>query len=603
MSKVSLYRKYRPQNFKNLVGQDHIRTTLLNAIKSGNPSHAYLFCGPRGTGKTSTARLLAKALNCVDPAEDGEPCDKCDICVPIREGNLIDMIEIDAASNRGIDEIRDLKDKINFAPTRAKTKIYIIDEVHMLTKEAFNALLKTLEEPPNHVFFVLATTEVHKIPETIISRCQRFDFKRITKKAIAARLMYIAQLENIKAEQEAIDTIAHISEGGMRDAIGLIEQLTVEGVLTFDRIKEVLGISGQSALETLYKYIGTRDPKSALNEIQNLYSEGTDLVQFTKDFLEFLRNKMLEALNANKLQEIPYILVLIDNFQEAYNKLKIATIPQLPLEIAILKVAADLPKNIQVPQAAPTSNSTPTAPTPSVAPAQPKTPEKTIEVEKILSEVKIETVKPEPEQISNKPPVQAATPATQQPEVAPEAPSTNISEQDRETPEDKIALTISYVKENWARVVELIKTPFVRLSFKGGKPTSLENGVLKVGFTSNFHKEKVEATEAKIEIENAFNKIFAGPVKLDFEIINVALGTSPTVTPQKPSPKVVQPPQQPQPKQAQAESQPKQPQPAQTEQNSFGNSSIEAPPTFEEKRQSDLANQALDLFGGELIED
>jgi len=558
MSEVSLYRKYRPQNFKNLVGQDHIRTTLLNAIKSGNPAHAYLFCGPRGTGKTSTARLLAKALNCLNPGEDGEPCDQCEICVPIREGNLIDMIEIDAASNRGIDEIRDLKDKINFAPTRAKNKIYIIDEVHMLTKEAFNALLKTLEEPPSHVFFVLATTEVHKIPETIISRCQRFDFKRITKKAIAARLMYIAQLENIDAQQEAIDTIAHISEGGMRDAIGLIEQLTVEGKLTFDRIKEVLGISGQSSLETLYKYITKRDAKAALNEIQNLYSEGTDLIQFAKDFLEFLRNKMLEALSANKSQDIPYILLLIDKFQEAYNKLKITTIPQLPLEIAILKVAADLPETIQVPQ---TSQS---------ADASEKG---TIEVEKVLAETEVEVKKdPQPDNT----PSQTKTP-----------PTTNISEQERKIAEDKIAFTISYVKENWARVVELIKTPFIRLSFKEGKPTSLENGLMKIGFTSNFHKEKVESTEAKIEIENAFNEIFEGPVKVGFEVIPMNLETSQTEDIQ--SDDIDQPT--------------KTPPIAEASSATAITPTIETPPTDEEKRQTDLANQALNLFGGELIEE
>ncbi|MBU1445749.1 DNA polymerase III subunit gamma/tau [Patescibacteria group bacterium] len=534
MSEVSLYRKYRPQNFNNLVGQDHIRTTLLNAIKSGNPSHAYLFCGPRGTGKTSTARLLAKALNCLDPGEDGEPCDKCEICVPIREGNLIDMVEIDAASNRGIDEIRDLKDKINFAPTRAKTKVYIIDEVHMLTKEAFNALLKTLEEPPSHVFFVLATTEVHKIPETIISRCQRFDFKRITKKGIAARLMYIAQLENIDVEQEAINTIAHISEGGMRDAIGLIEQLSVNGKLTFDRVKEVLGISGQSAIETLYKHIGACDTKSALNEIQNLYSEGTDLMQFTKDFLEFLRLEMLAAIETNKLQDVPYILMVIDNFQDAYNKLKVTTIPQLPLEIATLKVIANLPENIQIPVQEPKAN------------VNVVEKVKIIEVEELLND-SMDEPRIEPK-IEPKVEIEIETKV----------------EEPIATTENKIALTISYVKENWARVIELIKTPFVRLSLKEGKPISLENGILKIGFASNFHKEKVEATEAKFEIENAFNEIFEGPIHLEFEVNQVALEPSQEYDAA--------------------------PQAEQTDQQ-------------EDAADSDLINHALELFGGEFVED
>ena len=243
MEEISLYRKYRPHNFDNLVGQDHIKTTLVNALKNGHVSHAYLFTGPRGTGKTSTARLIAKALNCTDLHDDFEPCNKCEFCTDINDGRLIDLIEIDAASNRGIDEVRDLKEKINFAPSRAKYKIYIIDEAHMMTKEAFNALLKTLEEPPAHAYFILATTEVHKIPETIISRCQRFDFRRIGTKALMTRLSYICQKEEIKAQDSALEVISKYVDGGLRDAIGLVEQLTADKKLLLEHVQEILGVS------------------------------------------------------------------------------------------------------------------------------------------------------------------------------------------------------------------------------------------------------------------------------------------------------------------------------------------------------------------------
>lgn len=527
MSEVSLYRKYRPQNFKNLVGQDHIRTTILNALKGGHPAHAYLFCGPRGTGKTSTARLLAKALNCLNPTEEGEPCDKCEMCESIREANLIDLVEIDAASNRGIDEIRDLKDKINFAPTRAKNKIYIIDEVHMLTKEAFNALLKTLEEPPEHVFFMLATTESHKVPETIISRCQRFDFKRISKKAISARLMYIAQIEEINAEQPAIDAIAHSAEGGLRDAIGLLEQLTTEKNLTFERVREVLGISGQSALDSFYKNVSSNNTKSALTEIQNLYSQGTDLIQFTKDFLEHLRQKMLSATEQGDMQTTKYLLEIVDKFQEAYLRLKSSTIPQLPLEMAVIECTT---KHIEM--KAPTQEETVAEDTMPAPTPMPKVEEKTENQEKNVATPAVEVERTHA-------PIKA-----------------NISEQERDKPAEKLPLTISYVKENWPRIVELIKTPFARMSFKEGLPIKVENDIITIEFKSLFYKEKIDTNEAKLEIESAIASIFETPGRVEFVVRKVDLSMQ-----QKPEEKAE-----------------------------------------EQNMEASLAD-TLDMFGGELIED
>src|SRR3990172_1835861 len=213
-----LYRKWRSQSFSELVGQEHVTRTLLNALASGRLAHAYLFCGPRGTGKTSTARILAKAINCQENAGLGEPCNRCLMCRSITEGRCLDLIEIDAASNRGIDEIRDLRDKVNFVPNEARYKVYIIDEVHMLTPQAFNALLKTLEEPPGHTVFVLATTEAHQVPSTIISRCQRFDFRRIPLPQMTERLAHICREEGISSRPEALETLARRATGSLRDA-------------------------------------------------------------------------------------------------------------------------------------------------------------------------------------------------------------------------------------------------------------------------------------------------------------------------------------------------------------------------------------------------
>lgn len=350
MDEVSLYRKYRPHNFDSLVGQDHIRTTLMNALKSARVSHAYLFSGPRGTGKTSSARLLAKALMCTNLLDGYEPCNECEFCKDVNDGRLIDVIEIDAASNRGIDEVRDLKEKINFAPTRAKCKVYIIDEVHMMTKEAFNALLKTLEEPPTHVYFVLATTEVHKIPETILSRCQRFDFKRISGKALLTRLSFIAQKEGVVAEDKALEVIGKYVDGGMRDAIGLFEQLTTDSKLTFEHVQEILGVTDFSLLEDLFTALMENRTRDALKIAHDMHDQGSDLKQFLHEFVDLLRIKMLDAIADDAAGELPKRLVaMIEIFQEAQQRTE-SYIPQLPLEIAIIKVTGPVEEKIEVRQ-------------------------------------------------------------------------------------------------------------------------------------------------------------------------------------------------------------------------------------------------------------
>ena len=293
MAYVALYRQWRPQNFDTLVGQQPVKQALTNALTSGRIAHAYLFAGPRGTGKTSTARILAKALNC-EQGPTPNPCGKCDNCRRIAEGSSMDVFEIDAASNRGIDEIKTLRDQLAFTPVDCRYKVYIIDEVHMLTTEAFNALLKTLEEPPSHVIFILATTDPHKIPATIHSRCQRFDFRRVTVDEIVQHLAMVAQGSGLEAEEEALRLIAIQSEGGMRDALSLLDQCGVMAKkITAATVREVLGIVGREALRGLVAAIGKQDVPAALAQLSALLEQGKDVRQILTELVEYLRALLL----------------------------------------------------------------------------------------------------------------------------------------------------------------------------------------------------------------------------------------------------------------------------------------------------------------------
>ena len=293
MAYVALYRKWRPQGFDALVGQEAVRTALTNALETGRIAHAYLFTGPRGTGKTSTAKILAKAVNC-EQGPTPNPCNKCQNCVRINEGTSMDVFEIDAASNRGIDEIRDLREKVAFAPVSGRYKVYIIDEVHMLTTEAFNALLKTLEEPPPHVIFILATTEPHKIPATIHSRCQRFDFRRVTDADIVKRLREVADGSGIAADDDALQLIAVQADGGMRDALSLLDQCGVMAErVTAETVRSVLGIVGREALRELVKAIGEEQVPKALELLETLLAGGKDVKQIITELAEYLRAVLL----------------------------------------------------------------------------------------------------------------------------------------------------------------------------------------------------------------------------------------------------------------------------------------------------------------------
>jgi len=313
MSFLSLYRKYRPGSFDDLVGQKHVVKTLRNAIINDRIAHAYLFAGPRGTGKTSTAKVFAQALNCVN-GPTVSPCGECPVCRKIQSGQSIDVIEIDAASNRGIDEIRDLREKVKFYPSEGQYKVYIIDEVHMLTKGAFNALLKTLEEPPQNVVFVLATTEPHKVIETILSRCQRFDFSLLTTGEIRERLEFICQQEGVKYSPEALTVIAEASHGGLRDAISLLDQAIsyTNAELNPEGIQDMLGKVDKKVLIEFTGHIINNNTSAALEMVNNLINRGNGISMFVNDLIEYLRQLLLikECGRNNRLLDYPEEVLL-----------------------------------------------------------------------------------------------------------------------------------------------------------------------------------------------------------------------------------------------------------------------------------------------------
>ena len=333
----ALYRKYRPQQFSDVVGQPQVTVTLKNELMAGRISHAYLFTGSRGTGKTTCAKILAKAVNCMDP-QNGDPCGKCDVCRGLDDGSVLDVVELDAASNNGVDSIRALIEESNFTPTTAKYRVYIIDEVHMLSVSAFNALLKTLEEPPAHVIFILATTEVHKLLPTILSRCQRFDFRRIAPEDIAGRLEWVCTQENVTIDHDAAMLIAVTADGGMRDALSILDQCIgrSDGHVTYGLVAETAGLAGRGHLIELAECIRTGDRTAALEKINALYKSSKDMGRLCEELAGFFRNLMLiktmkdasglvnavgeelEAMTKTALSmELSTILHALDAFQSA----------------------------------------------------------------------------------------------------------------------------------------------------------------------------------------------------------------------------------------------------------------------------------------------
>lgn len=346
MAYQALYRKWRPKGFFDMVGQEAITKTLKNAIVQEKFSHAYLFTGPRGTGKTSAAKIVAKAINCLEQT-DGEPCNHCAICQSIREGSLSDMIEIDAASNNGVEEIREIREKARYAPTQAKYKVYIIDEVHMLSTGAFNALLKTLEEPPQQVIFILATTEPHKIPATIISRTQRFDFKRITNIGIEERLAYVLEQEGISYEKEALTLIARMANGGMRDALSLLDQTISfgKGEVTLEEAIHVSGSLTEDVLRDYLNYLTQKDLPKALSVVQSAIANGKEAHRFVEELIVFIRDTLVRMQmptsgeNTHKIDFVDahFLHEMIEILQKTQQDMKFTSKPEITLEVMTMK--------------------------------------------------------------------------------------------------------------------------------------------------------------------------------------------------------------------------------------------------------------------------
>ncbi|MEK7848477.1 MAG: DNA polymerase III subunit gamma/tau [Chloroflexota bacterium] len=496
-----LYRKWRPQTLAEVAGQEHVTRTLLRALQTGKVAHAYLLCGPRGTGKTSVGRILAKAVNCLEGGQ-GEPCNRCEVCRAVTEGRAMDVVEVDAASNRGIDEIRSLRERVAFSPGQSRYKVYIIDEVHMLTEAASNALLKTLEEPPPHVIFVLATTEPHKVLTTVHSRCQRFDFRRLAQAAIVPRLEEIARGEGLSITPPALSAIARSSLGSLRDAVNLLEQLAsfYEGDIDLPQVQDLLGLRGDLRARELVKHIIRRDLAACLALANQVASGGADLRDFQREAVEYLRGLLLikggsaGAVEATAdelagMQELAAQATLEEIVRAtrllAEANLRWESYSSLPLELALAECLAELaapsPPPPPLRAAAPAPHRRQAAPPQRTAPPPPPPP----------------------------PPRPAAEPVAAAPVPAPQSEAAPVGGE----------WSLDYLQRHWKDIINQFRglgsTGTLDTLLRGAcDPVALEGNTLVLGFRWAFHKEKIEDPKYSHLVERKLSEIFHTPCQV-----------------------------------------------------------------------------------------